>query len=49
MGAESGRDFVTDVGFIAADRLDVLLAKDDAVRINRQVERLLLVAGTRFG
>jgi hypothetical protein len=29
------QDFVTNLGFIAADRLDVLLVKDDAVRTNR--------------
>jgi len=30
---------VTDVGFIAADRLDVLLVKDDAVWINRSTDK----------
>jgi hypothetical protein len=32
------QDFVTDLGFIAEDRLDVLLVKDGAVGTNRQVE-----------
>jgi hypothetical protein len=35
---QSLQDLVTDLGFIAADRLVVLLVKDGAVGANRQVE-----------